>query len=125
MDPANGVEPVGVGEVHIEQARVRLVLTGSLHRLVGIEGRRHDRVPVVGQSHAQRVEQQPVVVTDEQPHDAIALELMAGSTIRATMPPVVPGLSSNAPPQAETRARVMVSPSELLVGTSPARGRHR
>ena len=87
-----------MGKLYIEQARIRLVDPGSLHRLVRIKGGGHDRVPTVGQSHTQRVEQQPVVVTDQQPHDATALELIAGSTICATMPPPTPGFSSNAPP---------------------------
>src|ERR1019366_4004175 len=112
MDPADGAEPVAARKVHVEQAHIRLVLAGGFHRLVWIQGRRDDRVPFVAQSHTQRVEQQHVVVTDQQPHEANALDLGAGSTIRATMPPTVPGLSSNSPPKAKTSARVMGSPSE-------------
>src|SRR5674476_1138487 len=117
----DGTQSIVVGKGEVEQAGVRLVLAGSCHRLVGIESRRHDHVPELGERHAQRVDQRLVVVADEQPHERIALD-MAGSTIRATTPPAGPGLSSKAPPQAHTRARVMVSPSELLVGTFPSPG---
>src|SRR5665647_1252188 len=116
------LSPLAWGEAHIEQARVRLVLAGSLHRFVGVKGRRHDRVPPVSQGHAQRVEQQPVVVTEQQPHEAISPVRTVGSAIRAAIPLSAPGLSSNAPPQAATRARVMVNPSELLLGTFPSPG---
>src|SRR5450631_4629415 len=121
MDPGDGAQPGGVGEVHVEQAGVWLVLAASRHRLVGIKRRRHHRLPELGERHAQRVDQRLVVVADKQPHDALA-QGMAGSTIRAITPPAGPGLRSNAPPHVDTSARVMVSPSELLVGTFPSPG---
>jgi len=58
----------------------------------------------------------------QQSHQGTAGYLTVGSTIFATTPLARPGVSSNPPPQAETRARVMVSPSPLLVGTCPRPG---
>ena len=77
MDPSDSTE-----EAHVEQAYVRLVDTGSLHRLIRIEGRGHHREAVLHQSHAQRVEQQPVGVADQHPHNSTARQFMAGSTMR-------------------------------------------
>ena len=113
MNSADGVEPVTTGKVHVEHAHIRLVLAGGFDRLIWIQGSSHDPLPFVRQSHTQRFKEQPVVVTDQQPHQSTRLDLDTGSTISATMPPTVPGLSSKPPPQAQTRARVMGSPSEL------------
>src|ERR1035437_7880594 len=77
MDPSDSTE-----EAHVEQACVRLVGTGSPHRLIRIKGRGHHREAVLHQSHAQRVEQQPVGVADQPPHDSTARQFMAGSTMR-------------------------------------------
>jgi hypothetical protein len=72
MDPGDDVEPIGTREIHVEQARIGLMLSGSRDRLVRIQGCCHHREPVLRQGDAQRVEQQSVVVTDQQPHDATA-----------------------------------------------------
>src|ERR1035437_8364889 len=92
MDPSDSTE-----EAHVEQACVRLVGTGSPHRLIRIKGRGHHREAVLHQSHAQRVEQQPVGVADQHPHDSTARQFMAGSTMRVGLTVWTSSFDANPP----------------------------
>src|SRR6478672_10471922 len=124
MDEPDHAEPARVGERDVEQARIRLVHADGVDRLAGTHGRGHDLVPLVLQRHREGVDQQPVVVADDQPHDATALAPRPGRTMRASAPGAPPGrgVKVNSPPLAETRAAVMVRPIDVCAGTLPRPG---